>query len=302
MNRCQKIMRVGLIVISLVYIAVLLKIVLFKSGIDSSEFRYVQYIPFTFVMDFFDSKASITALLKNVLGNFAIFIPLGILLPFFFQKLTLWKTAVVGLTVSFGFEIIQYLTGFGMTDIDDLILNTLGTFVGAALYIGLFKKLKTQCHIEVAVFSFLVIFGCCGVLSLWLYSPSMLMIPDQIEYVNNEILGDVDEQSYDLSAECLKIEGGVIYLEETSVEASENSKAQISTQYALADGALLIIRDKIFQYSPSGSIQKQTIAYSIASEDDINFALMSEYHCFHEKLWIDDNGECYMMILTLQEN
>ena len=114
----------GLIAISLVYIAVLLKIVLLKSEMDSSEFRHVQYIPFAFIKDFIDSTGSIDVLLKNVLGNFAIFIPLGILLLCLFQKLSLWKTVVVGFAVSLGYELIQYITGFGMTDIDDLIIDT----------------------------------------------------------------------------------------------------------------------------------------------------------------------------------
>ena len=49
MNRSKKIIHAGLIVISLVYTVVLLKIVLLKSGIHSSEFRHVQYIPFAFI-------------------------------------------------------------------------------------------------------------------------------------------------------------------------------------------------------------------------------------------------------------
>lgn len=300
MNRSRKIIRVGLIAISLVYIAVLLKIVLLKSGTDSSEFRHVQYIPFAFIKDFIDSTGSIDVLLKNVLGNFAIFIPLGILLPCLFQKLSLWKTVAMGFAVSLGFELIQYITGFGMTDIDDLILNTLGVFVGAALYTGLFKKCKTSFRSELAAFLFLSIFGCCGIFVLWLYSPSML--PAQIDYVNQEILRDVDEESYDISATCLKIEEGIVYLEEDSLEASENTTVPVLTQYSLADGALLIIKDKVFEYSPNGNIQKQTITYSAASESDANAALTSELHRFHEKLWINENGDCYMMILTLIEN
>ena len=100
MNKNRKIIHVGLIVISLVYIAVLLKIVLLKSGIHSSEFRHVQYIPFAFIKDFFAETASVNVLLKNVLGNFTIFIPLGILLPCMSKKLSFWKTVIIGFAVS----------------------------------------------------------------------------------------------------------------------------------------------------------------------------------------------------------
>ena len=107
---------------------------------------------------------------------------------------------------------IQYITGFGMTDIDDLILNSLGALAGVSLYTRVFKKFRGSFGSELAAFVFLTIFGCCGFLSLWLYSSAILTIPDQVNYVNQEILGGVHITSSDLSAECIKIETWIVYL------------------------------------------------------------------------------------------
>ena len=37
----------------------------------------------------------------------------------------------------------------------------------------------------------------------------MPMLPEQVEYVNLEVFGGVNKDSYDLSAECIKIENGL---------------------------------------------------------------------------------------------
>ena len=39
--------------------------------------------------------------------------------------------------MSLGRELIQYAAAIGVADIDDLILNTLGTLAGAGIYYGL---------------------------------------------------------------------------------------------------------------------------------------------------------------------
>lgn len=74
-------------------------------------------------------------LLLNVLGNVAMFIPSGIILPLLYRKLDrLWKVVGVGALMSLGIEILQ-LPFFGRTtDADDLVQNTCGVLIGYGIY------------------------------------------------------------------------------------------------------------------------------------------------------------------------
>lgn len=80
---------------------------------------------------------------RNVIGNIILFVPLGVFLPILKEKEVRLKTiAVIGFVASFAIEFTQYFIG-GQTDIDDLLLNTLGTVTGYFIYKGckqVFKK------------------------------------------------------------------------------------------------------------------------------------------------------------------
>lgn len=63
-------------------------------------------------------------------GNFALFVPLGVLLFILLRRIgpvTAW-----GFCLSLTVETLQYACGLGRSDIDDLMFNTLGAFAGAA--------------------------------------------------------------------------------------------------------------------------------------------------------------------------
>lgn len=67
----------------------------------------------------------------NLFGNVAMFVPLGLLLPL----ATRWRwpiAAAVCVAASVGIEIVQLLSGRS-ADIDDVLLNSLGAVLGAAL-------------------------------------------------------------------------------------------------------------------------------------------------------------------------
>jgi glycopeptide antibiotics resistance protein len=79
----------------------------------------------------------------NLLGNFIGFVPFGILLPLFWP----WfrhgiKTLLAGFMLSLGFETVQLLTGLGVWDVDDLLLNTAGTIAGYILFFMVSTTIK----------------------------------------------------------------------------------------------------------------------------------------------------------------
>lgn len=74
----------------------------------------------------------------NLFGNIATFIPLGFFLPCFWKKLrSLRKLLFCSGKVILIIELIQLFTLRGCCDIDDLILNLLGVFLGFLLFQGL---------------------------------------------------------------------------------------------------------------------------------------------------------------------
>ncbi|MBQ5820919.1 MAG: VanZ family protein, partial [Clostridia bacterium] len=76
----------------------------------------------------YDSKRD---LLLNVIGNAAMFVPSGIVLPIVYKRLnTFWKVLLTGIGMSLCIELIQLPFSARATDIDDLILNTIGVIVG----------------------------------------------------------------------------------------------------------------------------------------------------------------------------
>ncbi|PUB10586.1 VanZ family protein [Paenisporosarcina sp. OV554] len=69
--------------------------------------------------------------LRNILGNIILFTPLGFILVLKFKRLNnMMSVVLVGLLSSTSIEFIQLLLPNRAFDIDDIILNTLGTMIG----------------------------------------------------------------------------------------------------------------------------------------------------------------------------
>ena len=68
-------------------------------------------------------------------GNIAFFVPVGMLAYILFQRTPrpLLVTTLLGAGFSLAIETSQYIFALGYSDIDDLMMNTLGAFIGAVL-------------------------------------------------------------------------------------------------------------------------------------------------------------------------
>ena len=75
--------------------------------------------------------------LLNLFGNIIGFAPLGFLLPSFSGRCRRYwyNTLMAGYLLSFAVELFQLIFRAGSCDIDDIILNTLGTAFGYLLFI-----------------------------------------------------------------------------------------------------------------------------------------------------------------------
>ena len=87
----------------------------------------INLIPFVNLLDY-PTKGEI---LINVIGNSAMFIPTGILTPLLYKHLNSFpKTVLTGFLLSLSIEILQLPFAVRCSDVDDLILNTLGCMAG----------------------------------------------------------------------------------------------------------------------------------------------------------------------------
>ena len=87
---------------------------------------------------------SVRDMIWNVIGNTAMFIPTGIILPIIYRKMDHFgKVIAAGAFISLCIELMQLPFATRVTDIDDLILNTLGVMIGYGIY-SLVKKIKTS--------------------------------------------------------------------------------------------------------------------------------------------------------------
>lgn len=115
--------------------------------------------------------------MKNTVLNILMFLPLGFLLPVIWKEFWSFKrTAVFGFALSLAIELSQIFT-YRLTDVDDLITNTLGAILGYYAAKVILKKTKTDtavsgrsCELAVILGStLLVMFFAQPYISSWLW-------------------------------------------------------------------------------------------------------------------------------------
>lgn len=101
--------------------------------------RSSNFVPFktisTYITAIFSGSMNIDIPIKNLVGNFIMFLPMGIYLPFFIRrtnKISVFSISMIILLLVI--EVIQVVTKRGSFDIDDFILNMLGALIGFGIW------------------------------------------------------------------------------------------------------------------------------------------------------------------------
>ncbi len=79
------------------------------------------------------AKGEIYLFYENMM-NIAVFIPIGILMCLVSPNMKWWRVVIVGFSISLSIEILQLCFRRGLFEIDDLVHNTVGCFLGVALF------------------------------------------------------------------------------------------------------------------------------------------------------------------------
>lgn len=99
---------------------------------------WINLIPIVHLFEVYDGW------LTNIIGNITMFVPVGLVWPICFKKLdTLRETVLWGAAFPLFIEITQLPFYSRCSDVDDLILNTTGIFLGALIYFGV-KRCKAH--------------------------------------------------------------------------------------------------------------------------------------------------------------
>ena len=124
------------------------------SRLSRSHLTHVNLVPLDYSFKcFMQDRAAhphLTAFcLRNTLGNIALFLPLGILLPLLFARLrSLLRVLTIAFCLSLSIETIQFFSRFigslRAVDIDDVLLNTLGACLGFAIYRYVIQKSEVR--------------------------------------------------------------------------------------------------------------------------------------------------------------
>ena len=144
----------------IVYTILLLYVFLsyFDAVLDVTLFKYV---PITQIFSadryrvdslnlipFADWNVDRSGMVRDVFLNGILFFPFGFLIQMGLQKNRLcWLSVLIPLTCSLLIEVLQYVYQLGVSDITDLISNTIGALCGATVYLlfnATFKQHKTK--------------------------------------------------------------------------------------------------------------------------------------------------------------
>ena len=107
-----------------------------RTGRESTDYSYNVEL-FREIQRFWTYREQLGtgAVLLNLLGNVAAFLPFGMLVPLFMKRGGRFlRTMLHGLLFSLGVELIQLVTRVGSFDVDDIFLNVTGCLIGYLIY------------------------------------------------------------------------------------------------------------------------------------------------------------------------
>ena len=121
------------------YSAFIIKLLVFKFDlikIGHLRFRFSpetgegNIVPFKTILFYLSGKPNWSMAILNLVGNIALFVPIGFLLPFVYRKMTWLKCLAIAITLGLTIEGMELVFRVGIFDIDDVILNALGVMIG----------------------------------------------------------------------------------------------------------------------------------------------------------------------------
>lgn len=159
MNKKEKNIYINLLLygVFVFYMALLILILFRRHHLE----RSVNLIPLRGIISFLSGNDSVSGkdsavvlhafAISNLLGNIAIFVPLGVYITLFHKNKAIWKNTLLIMITSMLVEIIQFTCKLGIGDIDDVILNSIGGLIGVFICRFLYFIYKNDSKVRCAV-------------------------------------------------------------------------------------------------------------------------------------------------------
>lgn len=109
---------------------------------SSTEMGEPNFIPFKTILPYLRGDHGLVIGGFNLVGNVALLVPVGFLVPFLYREMTSRKSLVLALGVGLALEGAQVAIRRGVFDVDDIILNGFGVLIGYWLFTGLAKLMR----------------------------------------------------------------------------------------------------------------------------------------------------------------
>lgn len=140
--------------IFIVYLTAVAVITLFPILIDEKveyfgNSTWYNIIPFKTITQTLQYGISTTAIVQ-IFGNIFMSVPFGVFVMLFLRNPKWWKMLLFALLLTVGIELSQMIIGLAINnmyrtvDIDDIILNVIGTYLGYGIYKILPLKVRQQ--------------------------------------------------------------------------------------------------------------------------------------------------------------
>lgn len=145
----RRIMRVTSVILFVLYLLILADFTLVDETLGRNVFNILSWneteffdyvnnntnlIPFEtvelFINGYFNNKLTLLDMLGNIFGNLAAFMPFDFFVPLIFKGINRWyKLMSVVLPSVIAVELLQFVFLTGSSDIDDVILNSMGALI-----------------------------------------------------------------------------------------------------------------------------------------------------------------------------
>ena len=113
-----------------------------RLGYKFEGFEIFNIVPFKIILKML-FEYPLGQFIYNVIGNIVLFIPFGFFIYIKFEKNKI-KALLAVFIMTLGVEFIQGFIPYRFCDIDDIILNTFGGYIGIIIYNILFSKFNNK--------------------------------------------------------------------------------------------------------------------------------------------------------------
>lgn len=254
-------------------------------------------VPFNSIMDMVtNSSIGAIQVIINIAANILIFIPLGIIIKTKYENLSLLRVMIFTGLISLSLEIVQFLLKIGISDIDDILLNSFGGFLGGLLLINVRKK-RMKISPNILLITTILFLS----VSLFFYN-KIGFTNDEISIIteNEHLLADYKKDTEDYFGETISVNNNEIEIElELSKEEASFLGETTVKKVIIGDNTNLILGTIALTKGESGHDELRT-TYKVVTVSEIN-ELVKQQDVLPIRVWANDSSNKNIEVINADQ-